>query len=261
MFDAPPSKEKIKMRRENKKTGNTNVNLQSAICNPQSATCNLQSESPFPFKEMIETLQKTFKDEVPVVTKISRQENRNPFLVLIGTLLSLRTKDEMTEKVMERLTKEARTPEDILNMPAERLQKLIYPVGFYRNKSITLKDVSRIIIEEYGGQVPDSIDELLKIKGIGRKTANLVITEGYGKPGICVDTHVHRISNRLGIVQTKNPHKTEACLRTALPKIYWIIYNTLLVTFGKNICNPLSPKCSMCPIGHLCRRIGVVKHR
>jgi len=233
----------------------------SLIHNLNLKTQNLKLSFPFPFKEMVETLQSTFKDEVPAVTKISQRENRNPFLILVGTLLSLRTKDETTEKAMERLTKEAKTPEDILKIPIDKLQELIYPVGFYRNKSITLRDVSHIIIENYHGRVPDSIDELLKIKGIGRKTANLVITEGYGKPGICVDTHVHRISNRLGIVKTKHPHETETSLREVLPKKYWIIYNTLLVTFGKNICNPVSPKCSVCPIAHLCRQIGVAKHR
>ena len=134
----------------------------------------------FSFQEMMETLQKLFSEDVPAVTKISRKEKSDPFLVLIGTLLSLRTKDELTEKVMERLTQQAKTPQALLNIPENKLQKLIYPIGFYRNKSRTLRDVSGIIIEKYGGQVPDSIDELLTIKGVGRKTANLVITEGFG---------------------------------------------------------------------------------
>jgi len=215
----------------------------------------------FPFKEMIDILKNTFKDNVPVVTKISRKENRNPYLVLVATLLSLRTKDELTEKIMEKLTKEIRTPEEMASFPIKRLQELIYPVGFYRNKSAVLKDVSRIIIDAYDGKVPDSIDELLKIKGIGRKTANLVITEGYNKPGICVDTHVHRISNRIGIVNTKNPNQTEEVLRKVLPKKYWIIYNTLFVTFGKNICKPISPHCSICLISHLCNKSGILKCR
>jgi endonuclease-3 len=215
----------------------------------------------FSFQEMMETLQKLFSEDVPAVTKISRKEKSDPFLVLIGTLLSLRTKDELTEKVMERLTQQAKTPQALLNIPENKLQKLIYPIGFYRNKSRTLRDVSGIIIEKYGGQVPDSIDELLTIKGVGRKTANLVITEGFGKPGICVDTHVHRISNRLGIVSTKNPHETEESLRKILPKRYWIIYNTLLVTFGKRICKPISPLCNTCPLSHMCKKVGVSKHR
>jgi endonuclease-3 len=210
---------------------------------------------------MMETLQTLFPNDVPAITKISQKEKNDPYLVLIGTLLSLRTKDEITEIAMEKLTKRAKTPQDLLKIPEVELQKIIYPVGFYRNKSRTLRDVSRIIINKYGGQVPDSIDELLTIKGVGRKTANLVITEGFGKPGICVDTHVHRISNRLGIVSTKNPHETEESLRKVLPGQYWIIYNTLFVTFGKRICRPISPLCSTCELSWICKKIGVDKHR
>lgn len=210
---------------------------------------------------MMDILQKLFSKDVPVVTKISQKERRDPFLVLIGTLLSLRTKDELTEKAMERLTKRARTPQEILGISEKELERLIYPVGFYRNKSHTLKDVSRIIIDKYGGHVPDSIDELLTMKGVGRKTANLVITEGYGKLGICVDTHVHRISNRLGFILTKNPYETEEALRKILPRKYWIIYNTLLVTFGRRICRPISPFCDTCPLSDICKKVGVTRHR
>ena len=215
----------------------------------------------FPFKEMIRILKRHLKNDVPVVTRIAQQERKDPFLILVGTLLSLRTRDELTEKVMERLVQKARTPEELLRIPTGELQKLIYPVGFYRNKSRTLLNVSRIISDDYHGRVPDSIDELLTIKGIGRKTANLVVSEAYGKPGICVDTHVHRISNRIGAVTTKNPHQTEEALRKILPKEYWIIYNTLMVTFGKRICSPVSPYCTQCPIVKLCARKGVVKRR
>lgn len=215
----------------------------------------------FPFHKMIGTLQTLFPDDVPAITKISQKEKSDPYLVLIGTLLSLRTKDEMTEKAIKKLTQKARTPQELLKIPEKELQKIIYPVGFYRTKSRTLRDVSEIIINKYGGQVPDSIDELLTIKGVGRKTANLVITEGFGKPGICVDTHVHRISNRLGIVSTKNPHETEESLRKVLPGQYWIIYNTLLVTFGKRICKPISPHCSTCPLSRICKKCGVDRHR
>lgn len=146
-------------------------------------------------------------------------------------------------------------------MPLDELEKLIYPVGFYRNKAKVLKEVASEIITRYGSRVPDTIEELLTIRGVGRKTANLVVTEGYGKPGICVDTHVHRISNRLGIVSTKNPIQTEDALRKILPQQYWIIYNALLVTFGKRICTPLSPKCSQCPIESLCEKVGVTRSR
>ncbi|MBP6941531.1 MAG: endonuclease III [Syntrophorhabdaceae bacterium] len=215
----------------------------------------------FPFKEMVDILKKRLKDDLPSVTRIARRERRDPFLILVGTLLSLRTKDELTEEVMGRLAGRARTPEELLRIPLGELQDLIYPVGFYRNKSKVLASTARTIMETYSGIVPDSIDELLAIKGVGRKTANLVVSEAYGKPGICVDTHVHRISNRIGAVSTKNPHQTEEALRKILPKQYWIIYNTLLVTFGKRICSPLSPRCSQCPIVHLCARKGVTRHR
>jgi len=215
----------------------------------------------FPFRKMIETLQALFPDDVPSVTKISQKTKRDPYLVLIGTLLSLRTKDETTEKAMRALTKKAKTPQELLNISEKELQKLIYPVGFYRNKARTLRDVSEIILTKYSGSVPDSIDELLTIKGVGRKTANLVITEGFGKPGICVDTHVHRISNRLGIVSTKNPHESEMSLRKILPRQYWIIYNTLLVTFGKRLCKPISPLCANCLLSKLCKKVGVDTHR
>ena len=210
--------------------------------------------------EAVRILQDYLKDSVPVVTRISR-EGKDPFLVLVGTLLSLRTKDETTDKAMERLTAVARTPGDILKLPDEQLERLIYPVGFYRTKARTLKEVSGTILDEYNGVVPDSIEELLKLKGVGRKTANLVVNEGYGKPGICVDTHVHRISNRLGIVSTKNPHQTEEALRQILPERHWIISNTLLVAFGQRVCKPISPLCSLCPLAALCPRVGVTKHR
>jgi endonuclease III len=215
----------------------------------------------FPFEQMMTTLAVYLKDNVPVVTKISRTEQSDPFLVLVGTLLSLRTKDETTEKVMGDLVKLARTPEQILGLSEEELEKILYPIGFYRNKAKTLRYVSEMISGHYKGRVPDSIEELLKIKGVGRKTANLVISEGYQKPGVCVDTHVHRISNRLGILETKNPHKTEEALRRILPEKHWILYNTYLVSFGKRICNPISPHCSICPIGELCMKAGVGIHR
>ncbi|OPY00752.1 MAG: Ultraviolet N-glycosylase/AP lyase [Syntrophorhabdus sp. PtaB.Bin184] len=216
----------------------------------------------FPFDEMIAGLTGFFPEEsAPIITRISRGETGDPFVVLVGTLLSLRTKDETTEKVMETLIPRARTPRELLGIPDGELERMIYPVGFYRNKAKVLKEVARTIIDRYDGKVPDTIEELLSMRGIGRKTANLVVTEGYGKPGICVDTHVHRISNRLGIVSTKTPHATEDALRRVLPGRYWIVYNSLLVTFGKRICTPLSPKCSECPIANLCARKGVTRSR
>ncbi len=200
---------------------------------------------------------KKFKE--PIVTTISKK--KDPFKVLISTVLSLRTKDEVTHKAGERLFKRASTPYEIVKLSPEEIEKLIYPVGFYKRKARNIIDISKILIEKYNGAVPDSIDELLKLPGVGRKTANLVITLGYGKLGICVDTHVHRISNRLGIVKTKTPEETEFALRKILPKKYWIEYNDLLVTWGQNICTPISPKCSICKIFPYCEKVGVGKHR
>ncbi|OPY79920.1 MAG: Endonuclease III [Syntrophorhabdus sp. PtaU1.Bin153] len=215
----------------------------------------------FPFNEMIDILKNAVQEDVPVVTKISRSDAGNPFLILVSTLLSLRTKDETTDMVMQKLMERATTPPEILEIPLEELETTLYPVGFYRNKAAVLKAVSRTIIDRYNGIVPDTVEELLTIKGVGRKTANLVVTEAYGKPGICVDTHVHRISNRIGIVATRNPHETEEALRKILPKEYWIIYNTLLVAFGRKTCKPISPFCSTCPLAHLCKKVGVTRHR
>ncbi len=219
-------------------------------------------KSNFSFHKMMTILTELFPEEAaPVITRLSRDTKRDPFVILVGTLLSLRTKDETTEKVMTALMPRIKSPQDLIDMPVAELEKLIYPVGFYRNKAKGLKEVAAEIINSYGGIVPDTIEELIKIRGVGRKTANLVVTEGYGKPGICVDTHVHRISNRLGVVSTKNPHQTEEELRKKLPRKYWIIYNALLVTFGKRICTPLSPKCSICPLEGMCEKRGVERSR
>ena len=142
-----------------------------------------------------------------------------------------------------------------------RIERLIYPVGFYRTKARVILGICRNLLERFGGRVPDEIDDLLTLKGVGRKTANLVVTMGYGKPGICVDTHVHRISNRLGYVRTRTPEETEMALRARLPRRYWIGYNDLLVAFGQNVCTPISPRCSTCPVRALCRRVGVKSSR
>lgn len=198
--------------------------------------------------------------EVPIVTEISRIR-RQPFDVLITTILSLRTKDDVTRGAATRLLSRAASPEAILALPEQEIAKLIYPVGFYKTKAKTLHTVCRDLIAHYGGSVPDDLDELLKLKGVGRKTANLVVTLGFEKPGICVDTHVHRMSNRLGYVATKTPEQTEMALREKLPREYWIEYNDLLVTWGQNICRPISPFCSRCAIRSLCKQVGVDKHR
>ncbi len=215
---------------------------------------------PFPFKEVIQRLKEFYKSDVPVVTRIAAK-GHDPFLVLIGCLLSLRTKDETTEKAMERLMERARTPEELLAIPTEEVERIIYPVGFYKVKSRLIKEISRTVIDKYHNAVPDTLDELLTIKGIGRKTANIVITEGFGSPGIAVDTHVHRISNRLGAVRTKTPDETEMALRKLLPQEHWREYNPLLVTHGRRTCNPVSPWCSKCPVYDLCAKVGVARSR
>jgi endonuclease-3 len=209
---------------------------------------------------VIEGLKEFYTSDVPVVTRIAN-ERHDPFLVLIGCLLSLRTKDETTENAMERLMKRARTPRELLSIPTEEVERIIYPVGFYKVKSRLIKEISRTVIEKYHNVVPDTLDELLTIKGVGRKTANIVITEGFGAPGIAVDTHVHRISNRLGAVRTKTPEETEMRLRQILPQEYWRVYNPLLVTHGRRTCTPLSPWCGRCRVHDLCARVGVTRSR
>lgn len=181
--------------------------------------------------------------------------------MLIACLLSLRTQDTTTGPASARLFAVADTPRAVLRLSAPRIERLIYPVGFYRTKARVIRDICRDLLTRFDGRVPDDIDALLTLKGVGRKTANLVVTMGYGKPGICVDTHVHRISNRLGYVRTKTPEETEMALRATLPRRYWIGYNDLLVSFGQNICAPISPRCSACPVRGLCRRVGVTVSR
>lgn len=197
---------------------------------------------------------------IPAVTQVSNT-SRSPFMILISCILSLRTKDNTTLQAAERLFVLAKTPEAMMSLPVRVIEKAIYPVGFYRNKARIIKNICKELVEKYHSKVPDEIDELLKFKGVGRKTANLVVTIGYGKPGICVDTHVHRITNRWGYVKTKTPEDTEFALRKKLPKRYWIIINDLLVTYGQNICKPVSPICSRCKIYKYCSRVEVIKHR
>jgi endonuclease-3 len=210
--------------------------------------------------DVIRILKKEVKKwEVPVVTEVSR--DRSPFKVLISCMLSLRTKDEVTREASKRLFKLAETPIGMQNLDPKTIENAIYPVGFYKTKTKNIINVSKTLIEKYSSKVPDDIDELLKLRGVGRKTANLVITLGYNKLGICVDTHVHRISNRLGYVSTKTPKETEFALRKKLPQKYWIIYNDLLVTYGQNICKPISPFCSICKIERYCDKVGVLKSR
>jgi endonuclease III len=196
----------------------------------------------------------------PVVTQMATL-SRDPYQVLIACLLSLRTKDETTGPAARRLFALADTPEKMLTLTKAQIEQAIYPVGFYKTKAQTVLDISRELVDKYGGRVPDEIDGLLTFKGVGRKTANLVVTLGYQKPGICVDTHVHRISNRWGYVETQTPEETEMALREKLPPQYWIEINDLLVAMGQTICHPTSPKCSLCPIEKYCAKINVARSR
>src|SRR5262252_3339546 len=183
------------------------------------------------------------KWETPIVTLMA-ETYESPFRVLISCILSLRTQDSTTAQASHRLFALADTPRKMVKLPAKTIEKTIFPVGFYRTKAKVIGEICKVLLRDYSRRVPDDIDELLKLKGVGRKTANLVVTLGYRKPGICVDVHVHRISNRLGFVQTRTPDETEARLRAILPKRWWIPINDVLVTFGRTHCTPLSPRCS-----------------
>lgn len=196
----------------------------------------------------------------PSVTLVGKRWG-DPFLVLISCILSLRTKDETTLPASLRLFELAQTPETMMQLSRRKIEKAIYPVGFYHVKTNNIFAICKSLIEDFKGEVPDTLEELLTLQGVGRKTANLVITEGFGKLGICVDTHVHRISNRLGYIKTKTPHDTEFALRKKLPQRYWLEYNCLLVLWGQNVCSPISPKCSQCEVEPYCCQVDVIKKR
>ncbi|MDH3445515.1 MAG: endonuclease III [Deltaproteobacteria bacterium] len=200
------------------------------------------------------------KWDTPIVTLMA-ETYESPFRVLISCILSLRTQDATTAKASRRLFAAADSPKKMTRLTAKRIEKLIFPVGFYKTKAKNILAICRMLMKVYSSKVPDEIDELLKFKGVGRKTANLVVTLGYKKPGICVDTHVHRISNRWGYIKTKTPEKTEFALRDKLPKQYWIEYNDLLVSFGQHLCRPISPLCSRCPVSKYCDQVNVNMRR
>ena len=184
------------------------------------------------------------------MTEISEADD--PFKVLVSCILSLRTKDATTEKASEKLFKLAATPKKLANLDIKKIRKAIYSVNYYKTKARRIKQISSELAKKYSGKVPDNIDELMKFNGVGRKTANIVIVYGFRKPGMPVDTHVHRISNRLGWVNTKTPEKTELALRELVPKKYWIDVNDLFVQFGQNVCRPINPKCDACPVSRYC---------
>ncbi|MFQ5949488.1 MAG: endonuclease III domain-containing protein [Nitrospiria bacterium] len=198
--------------------------------------------------------------KLPVVGLIA-EETKDPFKVLISCLLSLRTRDETTAAASARLFQRADTPSGILGLNRDQIETAIFPVSFYRNKARHILALCGILEKEHGGKVPDALEALLKLPGVGRKTANLVVTVAYHRPGICVDTHVHRISNRIGLIRTTTPEESETALRKRLPKRYWIHYNDILVPFGQNVCTPVSPFCSRCAVMTYCRRVGVQRYR
>jgi endonuclease III len=215
----------------------------------------------FDFNAVMAALLKAMPGyNVPIVTLIAVQE-KDPFKILISAILSTRTKDETTAAGSERLFTKAPDAESLNRLPLKQIEKLIYPIGFYRNKAIAVKSAAKRILEYHGGKVPDTIEELLAFDGVGRKVANLVLGEAFATPAICVDIHVHRISNRMGIIKTTDTHETELDLEKILPRKHWIRYNTCLVAHGQHTCKPISPFCSRCVIKDHCKRIGVERSR
>lgn len=210
-------------------------------------------------EKVMQILKERYQDQISALRAISN--TRDPYLTLISCLLSLRTKDEVTARASKRLFALAKTPAEMLQHKKEDIERAIYPVGFYRRKAEQILAISHTLVASYDSKVPAELEELLKLKGVGRKTANIVITMAYNKPGIAVDTHVHRISNRLGLVATKDPYQTEFTLQKALAKQHWKVLNELLVLHGQTICTPISPKCSICPVTKYCEQIGVTRFR
>ncbi len=210
---------------------------------------------------VLRLVRQTIRAWEPAALGKIAEESQDPFRILISCILSQQTKDEVTEAASARLYRLADRPDTMLALSERRIARAIYPVSFYRTKARTIPEVCRALLVRFGGRVPDSLEELLSLHGVGRKTANLVVTVGYRKAGICVDTHVHRISNRWGYVKTKTPEQTEMALRQYLPRRHWIYYNDLLVPFGQHLCRPISPICSRCPIERWCAKVGVTIHR
>lgn len=213
-------------------------------------------------KKIIPILRIETKNFTPtLITQITQKHKHNPFLILICCLLSLRSKDTITIHVCNDLLIIAKTPQEIFDLPIKKLEQIIFKIGFYRNKAKVLHNVSKTLIEKHKSNVPDTEEELLKLPGVGRKTSNLVLGMAFNQPAICVDIHVHRISNRLGLIKTKNPQETEMELQKILPQKYWIEWNDLIVKWGQNICTPTSPKCSKCAIKAYCKQVTITKFR
>jgi endonuclease III len=214
----------------------------------------------FPISKVLSRVRKSVLGfRTPSVTVIGQKND--PFAVMVSCIISLRTRDEVTELASACLFRLAKNPAQLIKLSNTKIEKAIYPAAFFRKKTQSLKELCKVLVKNYEGKVPDKLEELLKLKGVGRKTANLTLILGYDKPGICVDIHVHRISNRWGYVKTKSPNQTEIVLRQILPRRFWKGYNDLLVTFGQNICKPISPYCGSCAINDTCPKVGVTKKR
>lgn len=212
--------------------------------------------------KIVAGLRNAIKDyQGPAVSLVIAQYGKDPFFILVSCLLSLRTKDTISLPVALKLFQSVKSFKELAAMPRPELERLIKPTGFYRQKALFLHRIAHIITQDLAQKVPDTRDALLALPGVGLKTANLVLAEAFNKPALCVDTHVHRISNRLGLITTKTPEESEQALQKILPKRYWIEWNRLLVVFGQHICTPLSPHCSTCPIVRICPRIGVTRSR
>jgi endonuclease III len=212
--------------------------------------------------ENIYSTLKTYVKDLPVpIVELIEAQTKDPFKVLVTTILSARTKDQTTAMVVKKLFKNIKKISDFNTYSEKQIAELLYPVGFYKTKAKHLKKLPKVLQEQFNGNIPSTVDELVKLPGVGRKTANLVVAVAFNKPAICVDVHVHRISNRLGYVQTKTPYETEMKLREILPKKYWKTFNTYLVAFGQHTCTPISPHCSKCPITKWCNQVDVKKKR
>lgn len=215
------------------------------------------------FDGIFQSFRKTLADMSKVLPAVSlvAVELQDPFSVLISTVISLRTKDDVTLKASRRLLQKAPTPESMLELSEDQISELIFPAGFYKRKAIQIKEISRTLVEKYDGKVPSDVELLMALPGVGIKTANLTLNLGFGIDAICVDCHVHQISNRLGWISTKTPEESEKVLQTIMPKRFWIPLNELLVSYGQEVCTSVSPKCSICPECANCPKVGVSRSR
>lgn len=206
---------------------------------------------------VMRTLKREYQNQQTPIVELIRTQGKNPFSVLVATILSARTLDQTTAAACRKLFRVIRNLDDLRRIPRSRLERLVYPVGFYRTKARMLKRLPGVVTKRFGGVIPDSVEELVQLPGVGRKTANLVVVVAFNKPAICVDVHVHRLSNRWGLVRTRTPLQTEMVLRRRLPLKYWRLFNAYLVSFGQSVCRPVRPHCGTCPIYAQCARKGI----